>query len=184
MFENIRLPISICLIIPISTISIQPAARATTEFCNQTNSPVRVAYARGTFDPRPSIEVTNYQIKGWLTIDPGACMTASTEPADKVDRPDGYDLVRHYYYAKSTNKKIALTGEISQRTEKFCIKDTNFKYSYAIGYTSPQLKCDSPKARLRQRGYRQVDFSTFDSNTPNHTVSLTSSQSSPPKTGN
>jgi uncharacterized membrane protein len=175
MFENIRLPILICLIIPISAISIQPAARAVTEFCNQTNSPVRVAYARGTFDPRPSIEVTNYQIKGWLTIDPGACMTASTEPADKVNRPDGYDLVRHYYYAKFTNKKITLTGETSQRTEKFCIKDTNFKYSHAIGYTSPKLKCE--------RGYKQVDFSTFDSNKPNYTVSLTSSQSSPVKTG-
>jgi uncharacterized membrane protein len=175
MFENIRLPILICLIIPISAISIQPAARAATEFCNQTNSPVRVAYARGTFDPRPSIEVTNYQIKGWLTIDPGACMTASTEPADKVNRPDGYDLVRHYYYAKFTNKKITLTGETSQRTEKFCIKDTNFKYSHAIGYTSPKLKCE--------RGYKQVDFSTFDSNKPNYTVSLTSSQSSPVKTG-
>ncbi|WP_310484330.1 DUF1036 domain-containing protein [Chamaesiphon sp. VAR_48_metabat_403] len=183
MLKNIRLPILIGLITPISAFSIQPAARAATEFCNQTNSPVRVAYARGTLDPRPSIEITNYQIKGWLTIDPGACMTASTEPADKVDRPDGYDLVRHYYYAKSTNKKIALTGEFFQSTEKFCIKDTNFKYSHAISYTSPKLKCDSPKARLRQRGYKQVGFSPFYSTTPNYTVSLTSSQSSPIKTG-
>ncbi len=183
MLKNINLPIFIGLITSISAISIQPAAYASTTFCNQTAFPVEVAYARGTFDPRPSIEVTNYQIKGWLTIDPGACMTASTEPADKVVRPDGYYLVRHYYYAKSTNKNITLTGETSQRTEKFCIKDTNFKYARAIGYTSTRLKCDSPKARLRQRGYKQVDFSTFDSNKPNYTVSLTSSQSSPVKTG-
>lgn len=170
MLKNINLPIFISLIIPIAAIFIQPAADASTTFCNQTNSPVRVAYARGTFDPRPSIEVTNYQIKGWLTIDPGACTMASTEPADKIDRPDGYDLVRHYYYAKSTNKKIVLTGETSQRTEKFCIKDTNFQYDGGINLTAPKSKCD--------RGYKQVEFSRFNSNIPDYTVSLTSLQSS------
>jgi uncharacterized membrane protein len=176
MLKNISRSILIGLIAPINTISLQPAARAATEFCNQTDSPVRVAYARGTFDPRPSIEMTSYDVKGWLKIAPGTCMTASTEPADKVNRPDGYDLVRHYYYAKSINKKIISIGEISPRTEKFCIKDPNFKYNRGLGDTSPKLKCD--------RGYRQVDFITFDSKTPNHTVSLTSSQSLPPKTGN
>jgi uncharacterized membrane protein len=170
MLKNINLPIFIGLITPLSAISIQLAADASTTFCNQTTSPVEVAYARGTFDPRPSIEVTNYQITGWLTIDPGACKMASNEPANKVDLPDGYDLVRHYYYAKSPNKKIALTGEISQRTEKFCIKNTNFQYAGAIDPTSPKSKC-AP-------GYKPVKFSIFNSNMPNYTVSLTSSQSS------
>ena len=165
MLKNIRLPILIGLITPISTIFIQPAARAATEFCNQTNSPIRVAYARGTFDPRPSIEVINYKIKGWLTIAPGACMTASTKPANKVNSPDGYSLVRHYYYAKSTNKKIVLIGETSFRTEKFCIKDTNFQYDGGINPTLPNSKCN--------RGYEQVSFSTFEPNETDYTVVLT-----------
>jgi uncharacterized membrane protein len=174
MLKNIRLSILIGLIIPISTISIQPAAHAATEFCNQTNSPVRVAYARGTFDPRPSIEVTNYQIKGWLMIDPGGCTTASTEPADKVNRPDGYDLVRHYYYTKVASENLSLTDETTSQVEKFCIRDTDFQYTGGIDPTALKSNCDSLKARLRQRDYRQVNFSTFYSNTPNHKIALTS----------
>jgi uncharacterized membrane protein len=170
MFENIRSSILISLIASISTISIQPATRASTEFCNQTNSPVRVAYARGTFDPRPSIEVINYQIKGWLTIDPGACTTASTEPANKVDRPDGYDLVRHYYYTKFASANLALTDETASKIEKFCIRDTDFQYVSGIDPTSPKPKCD--------RGYREVSFGTFYSNIPNYKIALTS-QSDP-----
>jgi uncharacterized membrane protein len=157
------------LLIFIGAIAFQASASAATVFCNKTNSPIRVAYARGTLDPTLSIETANYQVKGWLKIAPGACMTASTEPADKIDRSNGYDLVRHYYYAKSTNKKIVLTAETSSRTEKFCIRDSNFKYDRGLGYESPKLKCD--------RGYRQVDFSTFNSTTPNHKVLLTNLQS-------
>jgi uncharacterized membrane protein len=168
MLKNIILPIFIGLIAPIIAISIQSAADATTTFCNQTNSPIRVAYARGTLDPRPSIESVNYQIKGWLMINPGACKTASTEPAHKIDRYDGYDLVRHYYYAKFANKKIALIGKIFQRTEKFCVKNTNFQYTDEIDPTSPKSKCD--------RGYKQVKFNTFSSNKPNYTVSVASPQ--------
>jgi uncharacterized membrane protein len=171
MLKNTSLPIFFGLMTPLSTIFLQSAADATTTFCNQTNSPIRVAYARGTFDPRPSIESINYKIKGWLKIDPGACKTASTEPADKVDRSDGYDRVRHYYYAKFANKKIALTGETSQHTENFCIKNTNFQYDSGIDPTSPKSKCD--------RGYKQVKFSTFNSNMPNYTVLLASSHSLP-----
>jgi uncharacterized membrane protein len=169
MLKSISLLIFISLVTPISAIALQPSASAATVFCNKTNSPIRVAYARGTFDPRPSIEMTTYDVKGWLKIAPNTCITASTEPADKVDRSNGYDLVRHYYYAKSINKKIALMSETSPRTEKFCIKDTNFKYTRELGDTSPKLKCD--------RGYRQVIFSTFNSNIPNYTVLLTSPQS-------
>jgi hypothetical protein len=174
MLKNIRLSILIGLIMPISTISTQPAAHGTTEFCNQTNSPIRVAYARGTFDPRPSIEITSYQIKGWLTIDPGACTTASTEPADKVNRPDGYDLVRHYYYTKVASTNLSLTDETTSQVEKFCIRDTDFQYTGGIDPTAPISNCDSPNARLHQRGYRQVNFSTFYSNTSNHKIALTS----------
>jgi uncharacterized membrane protein len=166
MLKNIILPIFIVLIAPISAIALQSPASASTVFCNKTNSPIRVAYARGTLDPTLSIETTNYEVKGWLKIAPSACNTASTEPADKIDRPNGYDLVRHYYYAKSTNKKIVLTAEISPRTEKFCIRDSNFQYERGLGYESPKLKCE--------RGYRQVNFSTFYSTTPNYTVLLTS----------
>jgi hypothetical protein len=173
MLKNISLPIFIALITPISAIAIQPSASASTIFCNKTNLPIRVAYARGTFDPRPSIETTNYDIKGWLKIAPGACIMASTEPADKVDRSNAYNLVRHYYYAKSTNKKIVLTAETSPRTEKFCVRDSNFKYDRGLGGESPKLKCD--------RGYRQVSFSNFNSNTANYTVLLTSPQSVPKK---
>ncbi len=173
MLKNISRSIFIGLITSIGAISIQPAAHASTKFCNQTAFPVEVAYARGTFDPRPSIEITSYKVKGWLKISPGACMTASTEPADKIDRPDGYDLVRHYYYAKSTNKNIALTSENSQRTENFCIKNTNFQYASAIDPTSLKSKCD--------RDYRLVKFSIFNSNTPNYTISLTSLKNSPQK---
>ncbi len=168
MLKNISLPILIGLFTPISAIALQSPASASTVFCNKTNSPIRVAYARGTLDPTLSIEMTSYKVKGWLKIAPGACMTASTEPADKIDRPDGYNLVRHYYYAKSANKKIVLTAETSPRTEKFCIRDTNFQYDRGLGYESPKLKCD--------RGYRQVSFSNFNSNTSNHTISLTNSQ--------
>jgi Leucine-rich repeat (LRR) protein len=170
MLKNIKLSILIGLIIPISTISSQPAARAATEFCNQTNAPVRVAYARGTLDPRPSIEIINYQIKGWLTIDPGACTTASTEPANKVDRPDGYDLVRHYYHTKFASSNLALTDETASKIEKFCIRDTDFQYASGIDPTSPKPKCE--------RGYREVSFGTFYSNTPNYKIALTS-QSDP-----
>jgi internalin A len=165
MLKNIRLSILIGLIMPISTISIQPAVRAATEFCNQTNSPVQVAYARGTFDPRPSIEVTNYQIKGWLAIDPGACTTASTEPSDKVNRPDGYDLVRHYYYTKFASSNLALIDETASPVEKFCVRDPDFQYVGGIGPTAPKPKCD--------RGHRQVSFSTFYSKTPNYKIALT-----------
>jgi Protein of unknown function (DUF1036) len=170
MLKNITLPLFTSLIAPISAIALQSSASASTVFCNKTDSPVRVAYARGTLDPTLSIEMTSYKVKGWLKIAPGACMTASTEPADKIDRPNGYDLVRHYYYAKSTNKKIALTAEFFQRTEKFWIKDSNFKYDRGLGYESPKLKCS--------RGYKQIDFSTFYSTTPEYTVLLTSPQSS------
>lgn len=170
MLKNISLPILIGLTVPISTIFIQPAARATTEFCNQTNSPVRVAYARGTFDPRPSIEVANYQIKGWSMVDPGACTTASTEPADKVNRSDGYDLVRHYYYTKFASANLALTDETALQVKKFCIRDTDFQYTGAIDPTAPKPKC--------QKGYRQANFGTFDSNTPNYKIALTG-QSAP-----
>jgi uncharacterized membrane protein len=166
MLKNIGLPILIAPIVLISAIAVQSTASASTVFCNKTNSLIRVAYARGTLDPTLSIETANYEVKGWLKIAPGACMTASTEPADKVDRSNGYNLVRHYYYAKSTNKKIVLTAETSPRTEKFCIKDSNFKYERGLGYESPKLKCD--------RGYKQVSFSTFNSNTPNYTVLLIS----------
>ncbi len=167
MLKNISRSIFIGLVTPLSFISLQSAANATTTFCNQTNSPIRVAYARGTFDPRPSIESISYKIKGWLTINPSACITASTEPADKVNHPEGYDLVRHYYYAKFANSsKIALIGKNSQRTENFCIKNTNFQYTGSINPTSPKSKCN--------RGYKQVEFSTFSSNTPDHTVSFTS----------
>ncbi len=117
------------------------------------------------------IESISYKIKGWLTINPGACKIASNEPADKIDRPDGYDLVRHYYYAKFANRKIALTGKTSQHTENFCIKNTNFQYAGGIDPTSAKSKCD--------RGYKQVKFSTFNSNTPNHTVLLASPHSLP-----
>jgi Protein of unknown function (DUF1036) len=167
MLKSINLPIFIGLITPITAIFIPPAADASTTFCNQTNSPIRFVYARGTFDPRPSIESINYKIKGWLTINPGGCKIASTEPADKIDRPDGYNLVRHYYYAKFTNKKIDLTG-IPQHTESFCIKNTNFQYTGGINPISPKSKCD--------RGYKQVKFSTFSSNSPNYTVSVASPQ--------
>ena len=166
MLKNINLPIFIALIAPITAIALQSSASASTVFCNKTNSPIRVAYARGTFDPAPSIEMTSYKVKGWLKIAPGACVTASNEPADKIDRPDGYDLVRHYYYAKSTNKKVVLTAETSPRTEKFCISDRNFQYDRGLGDESPKLKCD--------RGYKQVSFSNFNSNAPKYTVSLTS----------
>jgi uncharacterized membrane protein len=96
--------IFISLIIPISTIAFQPVAHASTIFCNKTNSPIRVAYTRGTLDPILSIKTTTYDVKGWFKIAPSTCITASTEPADKVDRSNDYDLVRHYYYAKSTKK--------------------------------------------------------------------------------
>jgi hypothetical protein len=76
MLKNIGLPILIPLITPISAIAIQPSASASTVFCNKTNSPIRVAYARGTLDPTLSIETANYEVKGWLKIAPGACMTA------------------------------------------------------------------------------------------------------------
>jgi uncharacterized membrane protein len=165
MLKNISRSIFITLAAPICAIVLQPAAHASTVFCNKTNAPIRVAYARGTLDPAPSIEMTNYEVKGWLNIASGACTTASTEPADKIDRPNGYDLVRHYYYAKSTNKKIALTPEFFQRKEKFCIRDSNFQYDRGLGYESPKLKCS--------RGYTQVDFSTFYSTTPDYTVLLT-----------
>jgi hypothetical protein len=56
--------------------------------------------------------------------------------------------------------------ETSPRTEKFCIKDTSFKYARELGDTSPKLKYD--------RGYRYVSFSTVNSNTPNYIVLLTS----------
>jgi Protein of unknown function (DUF1036) len=158
--------IFISLIIPLGIILWQPSASAATVFCNKTNSPIRVAYARGTLDPTLSIEMTSYDVKGWLNITPGACMTASNAPADKIDRPNGYDLVRHYYYAKSMNTKIVLTAEVSPRTEKFCIRDSNFKYEHGLGYESSKLKCG--------RGYKQVDFSTFYSTTPNYTVLVTS----------
>ncbi len=170
MLKNISLPIFIVLITPISAIALQSPATASTIFCNKTNAPIRVAYARGTLDPTLSIEMTSYEVKGWLKIASGACLTASTEPADKIDRPNGYDLVRHYYYAKSTNKKIALTAEFFQRKEKFCIRDSNFQYERGLGYESPKLKCS--------RGYKQVDFSTFYSTTSDYTVLLTSPQSS------
>jgi uncharacterized membrane protein len=173
MLKNISRSIFITLAAPICAIALQSTASASTVFCNKTNSPIRVAYARGTFDPRPSIETANYEVKGWLKIAPGACTMSSTEPADKVDRPNGYDLVRHYYYAKSTNKKMILTAEISPRTEKFCIRDSNFQYERGLGYESPKLKCG--------RGYTQVSFSNFNSNTPNYTVSLTSPQNPPRK---
>jgi Protein of unknown function (DUF1036) len=173
VLKNINLPLFIGLIAPITAISIQPAAHAATAFCNQTAFPVEVAYARGTFDPRPSIQSTNYQIKGWLNIDPGACTTASTEPADKVDLPGGYTLVRHYYYVRFASINLALTKEISPQAEKFCIKDTNFQYSTELGDALPKSKCD--------RGYKQVKFSTFNSDIPNHTVLLTSPQSSSPQ---
>lgn len=165
MFSNIKLQILIGSIVPISTIFIQPATRAATEVCNQTNAPVRVAYVRGTLDPRPSIEIINYQIKGWLTIDPDACTTASTEPADKVNRPDGYDLVRHYYYAKFASSNLALTNKTASEIEKFCIRDTDFQYASGIDPTAPKPKCE--------RGYRQVNFGTFYSNTPNYKIALT-----------
>jgi uncharacterized membrane protein len=166
MLKKVSLPLFISLISPISAIAIQASASASTVFCNKTNSPIRVAYARGTLDPTLSIEMTSYKVKGWWKIAPGACTMASTEPADKINRPNGYDLVRHYYHAKSTNKKIVLTAEVSPRTENFCIRDSNFKYERGLGDESPKLKCDP--------GYRQVSFSTFNSNTPNYTVSLTS----------
>jgi uncharacterized membrane protein len=166
MLKNISLPIFIALITPISTIALQSSASAATVFCNKTNSPIRVAYARGTLDPTLSIEMTSYKVTGWWKIASGACTTASTEPADKIDRPNGYDLIRHYYYAKSMNKKIVLTAETLPRTEKFCIRDSNFQYERGLGYESPKLKCG--------RGYTQVSFRTFSSNTPNYIVSLTS----------
>jgi uncharacterized membrane protein len=166
MINNISRSIFITLTASISAIAVRSPASASTIFCNKTNSPIRVAYARGTLDPTLSIETANYEVKGWLKIAPGACMTASTEPADKVDLSNGYNLVRHYYYAKSTNKKITSIGEISPRTENFCIKDSNFKYERGLGYESPKLKCE--------RGYKQVSFSTFNSNTPNYTVLLIS----------
>jgi Protein of unknown function (DUF1036) len=165
--------IFISLIIPLGIILWQPSASAATVFCNKTNSPIRVAYARGILDPTLSIETTNYEVKGWLKIVPGACTTASTEPADRIDRSNGYDLVRHYYYAKSTNKKIVLTAETSRRTEIFCIRNSNFKYDRGLSNESPKLKCG--------RGYTQVSFSNFNSNTPNYTVSLTSPQNPPRK---
>jgi Protein of unknown function (DUF1036) len=189
MLKTVRLLSFISLITTINIILFQPVVSASTVFCNKTNAPIRVAYARGTFNPTLSIEMTSYEVKGWLKIAPATCITASTEPADKVNLPNSYDLVHHYYYAKSINKNIALMGENSPRTENFCIKDTNFKYTRELGDTSPKLKCDSPKAfaqrlpsqRLRQRGYRQVSFTTFNSNTPNYTVLLTSPQSLPRK---
>jgi uncharacterized membrane protein len=166
MLKSTSLLIFIGAIASISAIELQSSASAATVFCNKTNSPIRVAYARGIFDPTLSIETTTYDVKGWLKIAADTCITASTEPADKVDRSNGYDLVRHYYYAKSSNKKLTLTGETSPRKEKFCIKDINFKYSRELGDTSQKLKCES--------GYRQVSFSTFNSNTSNYTVLLTS----------
>jgi Protein of unknown function (DUF1036)/Leucine Rich repeats (2 copies) len=173
VLKNINLPIFIGLITSISAISIQPAAYASTTFCNQTAFPVEVAYARGTFDPRPSIQSTNYKIKGWLPIDPSACTIASTEPADKIDLPNGYTLVRHYYYVRFASINLTLTKEISPQAEKFCIKDTNFQYSTEIGDALSKSKCD--------RGYKQVKFSTFNSDIPNHTVLLTSPQNSSPQ---
>jgi hypothetical protein len=173
MLKNINLPILIGLIAPLSAISIQPAADAATAFCNQTAFPVEVAYARGTFDPRPSIQSTNYQLKGWLNIDPGACTTASTKPADKVDLPDGYTLVRHYYYARFASINLFLTDEKSPQAEKFCVRDTNFQYSTVLGDALPKSKCNP--------GYKQVKFSTFNSDIPNHTVLLTSPATSSPQ---
>jgi hypothetical protein len=173
MLKNINLPIFISLITPLSAIFIQPDARASTTFCNQTAFPVEVAYARGTFDPQPSIQSTNYQMKGWLNIDPGACATASTEPADKIDLPGGYTLVRHYYYARFASINLFLTDEKSPQAEKFCVRDTNFQYSTVLGNALPKSKCDS--------GYKQVKFSTFNSDIPNHTVLLTSPQASSPQ---
>ncbi|WP_310422663.1 DUF1036 domain-containing protein [Chamaesiphon sp. VAR_48_metabat_135_sub] len=176
MLKTIGRSIFIGLITQISAIILAPSAHASTDFCNQTNSQIQVAYARGTFDPRPSIEITSYKVKGWLKISPGACMTASTEPADKIDRPDGSDRIRHYYYAKFVNKKIALTSKIFQHTEKFCIKNASFQYAGEIDPASPKSKCD--------QGYKPVEFITFNSNTPNYTVSLTSSQNLPPAIAN
>ncbi len=173
MLKNINLPIFISLITPLSAIFIQPDARASTTFCNQTAFPVEVAYARGTLDPRPSIQSTNYKVKGWLPIDPSACTIASTEPADKIDRPDGYDLVRHYYYVRFASINLSLTNEKSPQAEKFCVKNTNFQHAGGIDLTSPKAKC--------KRGYQQLKFSTFNSDIPNHTVLLTSPQNSSPQ---
>ena len=177
MLKNISRSIFIGLITSLSAISLPPAADAEIVFCNKTNSPIKVVYARGTIDLQQSIQITNYDIQGWISIDPAACKTASTEPA--IDR-SGL-MIKHYYYAKSTDKNIVLTGEISPDTDKFCIKDTNFKYSGALGDSIPKHKCDSPKARLHQRGYREVSFSTFSPNAPDYTVSITSQKSSSPQ---
>jgi uncharacterized membrane protein len=171
MLKNISRSIFISLITPLSAIYIQPVARATTTFCNQTAFPVEVAYARGTFDPRTSIQSTSYQVKGWLKLDPGACTVASTEPADKVNLADGYTLVRHYYHAKSASINPLLKDARSPGTENFCIRDANFQYGTELGDALPKSKCD--------RGYKQVKFSSFNSDIANYTVLLTTQQSSP-----
>jgi uncharacterized membrane protein len=166
------------IVVGLSGMLHQDAAQASTQFCNKTSSKVYVAYARGEtyWGPAnlpPGAEQTvadastEYNVRGWWKLKPGACATPSNEAANQVVRGNRLYHVSHRYYARAVDTNNHWTNRYWDGDMQFCIRDADFSYSRSLGGIGGILPVTC------SFGYYKAGFRSFSSTKANYTFNLT-----------
>jgi uncharacterized membrane protein len=168
------------IIVGLTGILHQDAAEASTQFCNKTSSKLYVAYARGeTYGGQANLPPgvgqnvsdasTDYNVRGWWGLAPGACIMPTNEAANQVVRGKSLYYVSHRYYARAVDANNYWTDTFWAGNDPFCVRDSTFGYFRSLGgFTSaPPLVCAG--------GDYQAGFRRFSSNSANYTLNFTGS---------
>ncbi len=155
----------------------QQSANASTQFCNQTNSKVYVAYARGeTYAGQANLPPgtgqtvsdasTDYRVQGWWGLNPGGCATVTNEPANQVVRGDYLYTVSHKYFARAVDANNYWTDTYWSGNEQFCIRNAAFDYTRSIASFGVEqlLSCSGE--------YYEAGFGSFYTTATNYTLTL------------
>lgn len=176
MLKLCKVAMSVCLTTPllvfISTIGNQPSAHAWMKFCNKKDVAVEIAYSRkrdyvaggDELTSEDSHPVYTYAVKGWYTVNPGACVTVSDLSATRDAAPGqkGYFSINHYYHARTANRNT------SSGKDTLCIKDGSQFETKTTVYES-KVKCLA--------GFYPVPFTKISTNKNNYVLNFTGTSS-------